>query len=56
MGNAVDREKIAERAYQIFEKRGKGHGSDFNDWLQAEKELSSQEKTKKQSFKNKIFP
>ena len=55
MSNASDREKIAKRAYQIYEERGKINGSDFNDWLQAEKELSGQEKTKKQSFKNKIL-
>ena len=30
---------IAERAYQIFEKRGCKHGFDLEDWKSAEKEL-----------------
>ncbi|MFH1132156.1 MAG: DUF2934 domain-containing protein [Pseudomonadota bacterium] len=34
------REQIAERAYKLFEQRGYTHGTDMNDWLQAEKELS----------------
>jgi Protein of unknown function (DUF2934) len=51
-----DRDKIAQRAYQIYEQRGKGNGSDFNDWLQAEKELSGQENSKKQPIKKKMFP
>jgi hypothetical protein len=56
MSNESDHEKIAQRAYQIYRERGKMHGSDFSDWLQAEKEISAQEKTKKQSPKKKIFP
>jgi hypothetical protein len=55
MANGIDREKIAQRAYQIYEKRGKTQGSDFNDWLQAEKELAGQEKTQTQSSRKKIF-
>jgi hypothetical protein len=55
MSNAVDREKIAQRAYQIYEERGKTHGSDFKDWVQAEQELLSREKTKNQSSKKKSF-
>jgi hypothetical protein len=30
---------VARRAYQIFEKRGRGHGLDLEDWMSAEKEL-----------------
>ena len=30
---------VAKRAYQIFEKRGRGHGFDLEDWMSAEKEL-----------------
>jgi outer membrane protein TolC len=56
MSGSSDRDKIAQRAYQIYEQRGKVPGSDFSDWLQAEKELSAQEKSKKQSIKKKIFP
>jgi hypothetical protein len=31
--------EIARRAYEIFERRGGGHGHDLDDWLQAEGEL-----------------
>jgi hypothetical protein len=34
------REEIARRAYEIFQARGSGHGQDFEDWLQAEREIS----------------
>ena len=30
---------VANRAYQIFEKRGCKHGFDFEDWMSAEREL-----------------
>jgi len=30
---------IAQRAYEIYESRGCGHGSDQEDWFTAEKEL-----------------
>jgi len=29
--------KIAEMAYHIWDKRGRPHGSDMQDWLEAEK-------------------
>ncbi|PYR68514.1 MAG: DUF2934 domain-containing protein [Acidobacteria bacterium] len=32
-------EDIARRAYQLFEDRGGEHGHDWDDWLQAEREL-----------------
>lgn len=32
-------EEIARRAYEIFEQRGRVHGRDLDDWLQAEREL-----------------
>ena len=32
-------EDIAKRAYEIFLARGSSHGSDLEDWLQAEREL-----------------
>jgi len=28
---------IREQAYKIFEQRGCSHGSDLDDWLQAER-------------------
>lgn len=33
--------RVRERAYQIFEERGKEHGHDLDDWLKAEAELSA---------------
>jgi Protein of unknown function (DUF2934) len=34
-------EQIRWRAYELFEKRGREHGHDFDDWLKAEAELRS---------------
>jgi len=33
------RERIAQRAYELHERRGGRHGSDWEDWLQAEREI-----------------
>jgi hypothetical protein len=35
----IPREKIAMRAYEKWCKRGRPHGSDKQDWVEAEKEL-----------------
>ena len=35
-------EEIRNRAYLRYLERGGGHGMDFEDWLQAEKELKTQ--------------
>ncbi|MFH1131116.1 MAG: DUF2934 domain-containing protein [Pseudomonadota bacterium] len=32
-------ERVAARAYELYEKRGRTNGADMDDWLQAEKEL-----------------
>lgn len=32
---------IRARAYEIFERRGRAHGHDLDDWLQAENEILS---------------
>lgn len=32
-------DKIAKRAYIIWQKRGCAHGHDMTDWLQAEREV-----------------
>ena len=37
-GQAADRD-VARRAYELYEKRGREHGHDLDDWLQAEREL-----------------
>ena len=33
------REKVALRAYEIYEDRGGQHGRDLDDWLQAETDV-----------------
>lgn len=35
-----DRERIAERAYQLYMERGGRDGRDLDDWLEAERELA----------------
>ena len=43
--NTMDRtaenmsELIRERAYQLFEERGRRSGHELDDWLQAEREI-----------------
>ncbi len=32
-------EEIRRRAYEIYLRRGPGHGADLDDWLAAEREL-----------------
>jgi hypothetical protein len=34
-------ERVAKRAYELFEARGGQHGYHIEDWLQAEKEVSN---------------
>ena len=36
---APRREEIELRAYQIYIERGRAHGQEVEDWLQAEREL-----------------
>ena len=38
------RGRIALRAYQLFETRGREHGRDWEDWFRAEKEILSERK------------
>lgn len=33
-------DKIRQRAYELYERRGSGDGHDLEDWLAAESELS----------------
>lgn len=37
--NAELDEKIRRRAYELYEKRGRTDGSDFEDWVRAEAEV-----------------
>jgi hypothetical protein len=38
----IPREKIAQRAYEKWCKRGKPHGTDKQDWTEAESELKAE--------------
>jgi hypothetical protein len=42
MGSEPSEEDIRLRAYQRYLERGGGHGMDFEDWLEAERELKQQ--------------
>lgn len=35
-----ERDRIAERAYELYQQRGGEHGRDLDDWLEAECELA----------------
>lgn len=39
----VPHDVIAQRAYEFFVQRGYAHGSDLQDWFQAENELVVQQ-------------
>ena len=39
----VTQENIAQRAYSLYEARGRQEGHDLDDWLQAERELLEEE-------------
>jgi Protein of unknown function (DUF2934) len=43
--NAPTQEEIAVRAYEIYLERGAEQGSDVDDWLQAERELTELRET-----------
>jgi hypothetical protein len=38
--SAPTAEQIARRAYELYLARGRANGSDVQDWIQAERELS----------------
>ena len=40
--NQPPRDDIAKLAYALWEQRGRGHGSDEQDWLNAEEQLRLQ--------------
>jgi DUF2934 family protein len=41
MGSEPSEEEIRMRAYRRYLERGGSHGQDFEDWLEAERELKS---------------
>jgi len=42
MDDEVLRQRIAEKAYELYEKRGQSHGQDLDDWLEAERLVLSE--------------
>lgn len=41
MGMKPNHGEVARRAYELFLARGAQHGSDCQDWLEAERELTA---------------
>jgi Protein of unknown function (DUF2934) len=39
------RDLIGKKAYELFEKRGREHGHDLDDWLEAEKLVKTRKKS-----------
>ena len=39
--SAANDETIARRAHELFQQRGGLHGHDLDDWLEAERQISS---------------
>ncbi len=39
------RELIGKKAYELYEKRGREHGHDLDDWLEAEKLVKTRKKS-----------
>jgi hypothetical protein len=37
VGEIALRRRVAEKAYELYEKRGHTHGHDLGDWLEAER-------------------
>jgi Protein of unknown function (DUF2934) len=48
-------DQIAARAYEIYLERGATPGDPMQDWLQAERELTTAPKTKKSRSKSKVI-
>ena len=44
LGNSIQNEDIAKRAFELYEARGCQNGHDVEDWLQAEEELEEERK------------
>ena len=39
MPTSVRHEDVERRAYELYEQRGRENGRDWDDWLQAEREM-----------------
>jgi Protein of unknown function (DUF2934) len=35
----ISSDEVARKAYDLYLSRGGGHGADFDDWIEAEKQL-----------------
>jgi hypothetical protein len=35
----LSNDEVARRAYDLYLSRGGGHGADFDDWIEAERQL-----------------
>lgn len=46
-------EEIRQRAFEIYIERGRIHGSDLDDWMQAERELQEKTQGDRKSSKRK---
>jgi hypothetical protein len=46
-------EEIRQRAFEIYIERGRIHGSDLDDWMQAERELHEKIQGDRKSSKRK---
>lgn len=42
VGEQEIRERIAQKAYALYEKRGQTHGNDLGDWFEAERLVLAQ--------------
>jgi DUF2934 family protein len=38
---SISSDEVARRAYDLYLSRGGGHGADFDDWIEAEKQLKA---------------
>ena len=41
-GDEALHQRIAEKAYELYHKRGESHGQDLDDWLEAERLVLSE--------------
>ena len=44
------REMIEKKAYEIYQKRGREHGKDLDDWLEAEKIVMGKKRKSKEAI------
>jgi hypothetical protein len=49
----ADRDRVAVRAYELYEARGCGEGQDLDDWLCAERELNSASNPNAQTYRDR---